>query len=247
MSNGMMQGIVNWLKNKVNTKQDDLIKSYLEAGTDLNDITTTGLYIIGQKSLNIQNLRPSIDSWGYLKVFRYDNNGYPEEEGLYVTQEICGRDVDVVYRRKLDGFTWSEWKCLDYEIYELSGRADTLENKVGNTDISSIGDGTVTGGLSTLNSNIQKIGTRKIICNVNSETTITENLNEFQFIIVQGSYLGLNYSASMIFNIYDFAAINAVDVYIGSSLIGNITNTALDGFKANTVDENWHVHVIGVY
>ena len=98
-----------------------------------------------------------------------------------------------------------------------------------------------------LNSNIQKKGTRKIICNVNSETTITENLNEFQFIIVQGSYLGLNYSASMIFNIYDFAAINAVDVYSGSNLIGSITNTSLDGFKANTIDENWHVHVIGVY
>ena len=51
----------------------------------------------------------------------------------------------------------------------------------------------------------------------------------------------------MIFNIYDFAALNAVDVYSGSSLIGNVTNTSLDGFKVNTIDENWHVHVIGVY
>ena len=97
---------------------------------------------------------------GYSNVSTYDvGDVVTYNKRMY----IC--DVAVTVPETFDNSKWSYYKCSDiaHEAHEadaaataVAGDISDINNAIGSTDISAIGDGTLTGAISSVNANLPK-------------------------------------------------------------------------------------------
>lgn len=97
---------------------------------------------------------PNYDS-STISQFKADNKGvyFYYELATEITKPVDGNESIKLLNDKLGNTDISA-----IGDGTLTGGLDALNSKLGNTDISAIGDGTVTGGLNALNSNLSKVG-----------------------------------------------------------------------------------------
>lgn len=83
-----------------------------------------------------------------------------------------------LYRVKQDGLNLDTITALLPEGVSLEGIGDVVDQKLGNTDISGIGDGTVTGAISTVNSDLTELSQPSITITGESSDTYATLLNK---------------------------------------------------------------------
>ena len=111
----------------------------------------------------------------------------------------------------------------------VQGKA--INDKIGTTDISAIGDGTVTGALSTLNSNFKKLNMICKLVEVGDNTmTFSLNYSEHEysrlpvmaFVVGQNGFVGL-YSICVYYNRFYLEVINGVNATLKDNRNGTVT------------------------
>lgn len=92
-------------------------------------------------------------------------------------------DIAVVTPEAFDSAKWSL-----YRLSDVSAQIDVIDSEIGTTDISSLGDGTITGAISALNGNVN--GNAVSVSSQSAHVTMTMNNST-----VQGSRVSLIASA----------------------------------------------------
>lgn len=124
-------------------------------------------------------------------------------------------------------------------------RVGNLETKMGTSDISSIGDGTVTGGISQLNSDLSSIGTETLLAGTgetsSSNQETVSDLKQFRFLMIcAGTPSGAIYNPTFI-PVADFRA-NRI-----SSTARVLVNAYIGGTEMNVSCYYVNDTTIGLY
>lgn len=118
---------------------------------DFNDFTSPGKYAFGTGQTPLNGPDASILAWVLIVI--------PNTSGNYI-QQIATAMVGVeTYKRYYNQGTWSNW--IRFDNYEVNRQLNEINSKLGSSPISSIGDGTITGAISSFNDNLANIGTVK--------------------------------------------------------------------------------------
>ena len=109
---------------------------------------------------------------------------------------IC--DVAVTVPEAFDNSKWSYYKCSDIvhtakeaeaSASAVAGNVSDINDAIGNTDISAIGDGTLTGAISSVNANLSNKSSVTIdeLFNdtVSSQTYQISNVTQYDFLFIE--------------------------------------------------------------
>jgi hypothetical protein len=87
-------------------------------GTDLNNMKTAGIYMIGNQATNLPTMRDINESSYVLVVYTWGTqNGV---QTLYCTDRDGATDFVAMYNRTWEGVSWTDWNCFSSESVLLA-------------------------------------------------------------------------------------------------------------------------------
>ena len=162
-------------------------------------------------------------------------------------------DIAVTTPEAFDSAKWSY-----YRLSDASAQLDVIDGEIGSTDISGIGDGSITGAISTVNSNLSDVGTFTSLAvgAIAGSGVITHpdisNYKKILLILRSGSYIAKMSEAQMSgwnsgnhYAVQYYDETNARHMTMEFSKTTN-TSTTLTLVSPDAYFSGWHYHIIGV-
>ena len=169
---------------------------------------------------------------------------------------IC--DVAVTVPESFDLAKWTYYRVSNTAdaVENLTSAENALESLVGSTDISAIGDGTVTGAIDTINTNLSNLsGVGATLATVTQSATVSNlpTLNNYRYLAILGTASDFIYVSGII-PIYQAKLLKSAspkwhfETYDGSRNYVNINFSDIDNNNITTTHSGaiTGVYVIGL-
>ena len=165
---------------------------------------------------------------------------------------IC--DVAVTVPESFDIAKWTYYRVSNTAdaVENLTSAENALESLVGSTDISAIGDGTVTGAIDTINTNLSDLsGVGATLATVTQSATVSNlsTLNNYRYLAILGTASDFIYVSGII-PIHQAKQLKSVspkwhfETYDGSRNMVNINFSDIDN---NNITTTFSGAITGVY